>query len=426
MIIMKSKMDSREKSFKSLIGRISFFLVLVFFLVSLSLLGGFFYLMSEVKLGNTLETRKIAETSTIYDRTGEHILYKIHGEENRRIIPRNEIPDTIRIATVAIEDGSFYTHHGVDISAIARALKTNIKNKSASQGGSTITQQLARNAFLTREKTLERKVLEAIYAIKIERRYSKDEILDAYLNEVPYGSNAYGIEAAAETYFDKNASELTLDEATLLASMTKAPSYYSPYGANRDDLVKRQKASLSRIAELNLVDQGTVEEALSVNTLEKVVPINRTIHAPHFVFYVLEEMEKKYGRKMIEEGGFEIYTTLDWEKQKLAEKAVADNDPILKQYGASNAALVAIDPQTGEILSMVGSKNYLTKDIDGEVNVATRPRQPGSSFKPIVYAASFERGFQPETLVLDTQPISDRTDPDETTSPTTTMAVSME
>ncbi|MFA5993492.1 MAG: PBP1A family penicillin-binding protein [Parcubacteria group bacterium] len=364
----------------------------------------FMYIFAKTPLGTTLYTRHIAQTTTLYDRTGTHLLYEVHGEENRKTITHEEIPNIVRVATVATEDGSFYQHHGIDPMAIIRAIKVNFEQGGIAQGGSTITQQLARNAFLSRDKTFKRKFMEAIYAIKIEKRYTKEEILDAYLNEVPYGSNAYGIEAAAETYFGKKASQLTLDEAAMLASMTKAPTYYSPYGNHTAELIRRQKEVLKKLADKRLEDTPTIIAALREDTLGKVIPLEQTIEAPHFVFYVLNQLEKKYGQREIEEGGFKIYTSLDYDKQKLAEQIIAESSAYnLKRYGATNAALVAIDPRNGQILTMVGSKNYFDQTIDGQVNVTTSPRQPGSSFKPFVYAKAFEKGFQPETLVLDAQ-----------------------
>ncbi|MFA6383437.1 MAG: PBP1A family penicillin-binding protein [Parcubacteria group bacterium] len=401
---MATKAKKHRITFKFLLKEIALVFLDVFVMLAVILIAGFVYLMIKTPLGDTLYTRNIAQTSIIYDRTGKHVLYEIHGEEDRKILIHDQIPDTIRIATVATEDDSFYRHPGIDIGAIFRALKANIKNGSASQGGSTITQQLARSVYLSREKTLKRKILEAIYAIKIDKKYTKDQILDAYLNQVPYGSNAYGVEAAAEIYFNKKASDLTLDEAAMLAALTKAPTYYSPYGDNTDALIRRQQEILKRIAKLNMADPQIIAEALEVDTKAKVVPFGQPIKAPHFVFYVKDQLAKKYGEKMIVEGGLKIYTTLDYEKQKLAEQVIVEGTAYnQKRYGATNAGLVAIDPRNGQILAMVGSRGYFDTAIDGQVNVTTSPRQPGSSFKPIVYAKAFENGYQPETLVLDAQ-----------------------
>ncbi len=352
---------------------------------------------------NALVQRSISETSIIYDSTGEHELYRMYGEENRKVIAHEDIPDFMRRATIAAEDDNFYHHKGVDIFGIARALQKNFAAGGAAQGGSTITQQLVRNTFLSREKTIKRKFIEIVLAIKMERHYTKDEILDFYLNEVPYGSNAYGIQAAAENFFAKNARDLTLDEAALLASLPKATTYYSPYGNNIDALKARQHSIIKRLGELGSYDQAVIDEALGADTLAKLQEFHEEIDAPHFVFYVREQLEQMYGTDVVQRGGLKVYTTLDYEMQKRAEEDVAGYASKLPQYGASNAALVAVSPKTGDVLAMVGSIDYFDKENDGEVNVALRPRQPGSSFKPIVYAAGFDKGYQPETLLYDVQ-----------------------
>lgn len=356
---------------------------------------------SATPAASQLVQRKIAQTSTIYDRSGEHVLYKLHGEEDRKIIAHDQIPDIMRKATIATEDANFYHHPGIDPIAIVRALKVNIQNDGIRQGASTITQQLARSAFLTREQTMKRKFLEAIFALKIERHYSKDEILDQYLNQVPYGANAYGIEAASETYFGKPAKELTLDEAAFLAALPKAPSYYSPYNTHHSEVVARQKSILRRIGELGLSSDSDVQNALAVDTLAKIKAPIQPIFAPHFVFFVLEQLEKQYGKELLQTGGLKIYTSLNYDMQKVGESVVASGAARNVARGASNAALVAVNPKNGEILTMVGSKNYFDTTSDGQVNVATAQRQPGSSFKPFAYAHAFELGYQPETMVLD-------------------------
>lgn len=348
-------------------------------------------------------TNPPAKTSVIYDRTGEHVLYEIHGEENRKIITHEEIPGYMRLATITAEDASFYGHYGFDITSIIRALKTNISENERAQGGSTITQQLARNVFLTRKKTIERKILELVMAVKLERKFTKDEILDAYLNRVPYGSNTYGIESASETYFGKKANELTLDEAAILAALPKATTFYSPYGNNRLALVDRQQMILQKIKGLNLLPAGEVENALMQDTLKKIIPFKEEVDAPHFVFYVKEKLEEKYGKDLLETGGLKIYTTLDYDLQKKAEESVKNGVQKNAAYGAENAALVALDPKTGNVLAMVGSRDFFDTKIDGQVNVATSLRQPGSSFKPFAYARAFEKGFQPETLFYDVE-----------------------
>lgn len=350
-----------------------------------------------------LKKYKLPESTVIYDRTGEHVLYKIHGEENRKVVAHNEISNKTRMATIAAEDKSFYEHNGIDAFSILRALKFNVENSGIYQGGSTITQQLVRNVYLNREKTFIRKFIETVLALRVERRYSKEQILDFYLNGVPYGSNAYGIQAAAETFFKKNAKDLTLDESAFLAALPKAPTHFSPYGSNRKELILRQKRIIRQMNNLGYISAQEKEEALKINTLEKVVVFKEPIDAPHFVFYAMEELENQYGRKFLETEGLKIYTTLDYNMQKMAEKAVREGVRRNLARGASNAALVAISPKTGEILAMVGSWDYFDEAIDGQVNVATSFRQPGSAFKPIVYATAFEKGYQPETIIEDKQ-----------------------
>lgn len=363
-------------------------------------IGVYFYLKNP--LDKKILSHQSAQTSIIYDRTGEHVLYEIHGEENRKIISHGEIPDNIRIATIAAEDNSFYSHSGVDFKGIIRALSSDVKSSQIQEGGSTITQQLARNVFLTREKTIQRKISEIFLSFKIEYNYSKDEILDMYLNEVPYGSNAYGIESASQIFFGKKAGDLTLEEAALLAALPNATTYYSPYGNHKDELIKRQQKILDKITSLNLSSVLETEKAKKTDVLSNIMPFKQNIEAPHFVFYVKEQLEKTYGQDIIERGGFRVFTTLDWEKQKLAENIVQKYAAeIQKKYNATNAALTAVDPKTGEILAMVGSRDYFDKSIDGQVNVTTSPRQPGSSFKPFAYATAFEKGYQPENLIYD-------------------------
>lgn len=352
---------------------------------------------------NTLDLGRhpLKETSVIYDRTGTTVLYRIHGEENRTVVSHDAIPDSIRQATVASEDAHFYSHPGIDALAILRALFINLRSQEIEQGASTITQQLARALFLTREKTWARKAREVMLAIKIESRFTKDEILDLYLNTVPYGSNAYGIEAAALTFFGTSAKNLSLDQTALLAGLPNAPSLLSPYGKNRQALIERKNATLDKMAELGSITAAERDAAKKEKTLDKVIPLERRIIAPHFVFYVREKLEQLYGRNRLETEGFKIITTIDLDLQREAEEIVRRGAAKNLSRGASNAALVALDPTTGDILSMVGSRDYFDTKIDGQVNVAIEKRQPGSTFKPFAYATAFTKGFQPETRVYD-------------------------
>ncbi len=370
--------------------------------VFIFVLGVFIYFSKDLPSPGEMNERFIAESTKIYDRSGQHILYEVHGEEKRTIIPFSDIPDSVKYATIALEDQDFYSHHGIKFSSIMRAALKDVIGGGASQGGSTITQQFVKKALLTDEKKLSRKIKEAILSIELETKYSKDEILEMYLNQIPYGSNAYGIEAASLTFFGKNARDLSLDEAALLASLPQAPSYYSPNGSHPDALKGRQEYALKRMADLGYITKDQATEFKQVTVLSKVRSFQENISAPHFVMYVKEYLEKTYGEQAVEQGGLKVYTALDWDKQQIAEKVVKDGaDLNTKKYGANNASLVAIDPKNGQILAMVGSKDYFDKTIDGQVNVSIRDRQPGSSFKPYVYLTAFKKGYTPETQLWD-------------------------
>ncbi|EKE11577.1 MAG: hypothetical protein ACD_15C00059G0015 [uncultured bacterium] len=365
-------------------------------------IGIFAWFAKDLPSPGKVNTRVVAESTKIYDRTGDHILYDIHGEEKRTQISFNDIPETLRYATISLEDQNFYSHPGFDIKGLVNAVMSNILKVGGGRGGSTITQQFVKNSLLSGERSLSRKVKELILAIEIEVKFSKDEILGMYLNEIPYGSNAYGIEAAAQTFFGKHASELTLDEASLLASLPQAPSYYSPYGSHTDALRGRQVYALSQMKNLGYITEEQFIAAKEVDVLDKIKPSSENISAPHFVMYIKEYLEKNYGKQVLEQGGLKVYTTLDWDKQQIAEQAVREGaESNTKKYKAENAAFVAMDPKTGQILAMVGSKDYFDKSIDGQVNVSIRERQPGSSFKPFVYLTAFKKGYLPETQLWD-------------------------
>jgi len=392
----KNKAKIRHYSWQGVLGALEGLgVILGTFLV---IIGYLYFSTPQAELKN----RTIFQTTSIYDRSGEHALYEIYDEFDRKIIPHEEIPNLVRKAVIATEDADFYAHFGVDIKSIVRALKVNYEKGGTFQGGSTITQQLARSAFLSREKTITRKINEIVLALKIETRYSKDEILDFYLNEIAFGSNAYGVQSAAEKFFGKNAENLDLAESAMLAAVIKAPTYYSPYGNHREELLSRQEAILDRMVELNLVSLGERNEARQENIFTKVIPFRQKIEAPHFVFFVKEQLEKEFGAEMLETGGLKVITTLDWEMQKKAEEVIREGAALnAKKYGSENASMVVEDPKTGEILAMVGSRDYFDPTFDGQVNVVISSRQPGSSFKPIIYARAFEKGYQPETMLFD-------------------------
>ncbi|MCX6766915.1 MAG: PBP1A family penicillin-binding protein [Candidatus Moranbacteria bacterium] len=375
-------------------------------LVALLLLaiGVFAYYAKDLPSPTNLNTRQVVESTKIYDRTGDHLLYEIHGEEKRTSIPFGQMSEIMRAATISAEDQSFYQNHGVDLKAVARAAIYDVLGRSASQGGSTITQQLIKNTVLTNEKTFTRKVKEVILSVELEQKFSKDQILEMYLNQIPYGSNAYGIQAAAQTFFGKDAKDLTLAESAMLASLPKAPTFYSPYGSNQDQLKYRQEYVLDQMTKLGYITADQAKDAKAVDVIAEIRPFQDNISAPHFVMYVKDQLVNLYGEQQVEEGGMKVYTTLDWNKQQAAEEAVKKGVATnISKYKATNAALVAIDPKTGQILAMVGSRDYFDKTIDGNVNVATRPRQPGSSFKPYVYATAFKKGYTPDTILFDAE-----------------------
>ena len=345
----------------------------------------------------------IAQSTKIYDRTGKHLLYTFHGEENRTSIPIEDIPDIVKWATIAVEDKNFYSRSiPVDIKGLIRAFLGILKNQGlGGPGGSTLTQQLVKNLILTREKSLERKIKEILLAHQMEKHYSKNKILEMYLNQIPYGSNAYGIQSAANTFFAKNAEDLTLAEAALLAALPKAPTRYSPYGNKTEELFKRQKTILWLMLNQGYISEEEYNRALDEKLEFKSKIIN--IKAPHFVFYVREQLADLFGDSEIEQGGLKITTTLDYDLQQIAEEEVLKGAEANSAYKAYNAALVALDPKTGQILAMAGSRDYFDKEHDGNVNVILRRRQPGSSFKPIIYAAAFAKGYTPNTILYDVE-----------------------
>lgn len=348
---------------------------------------------------NQLMDREVAQSTKIYDRTGENIIYEISGEQRRTLVKLEDIPDYAKNATIAIEDKNFYKHGGFSVWAMLRTAVTNVIYRR-SAGGSTLTQQFIKNAVLTNEKRISRKLKELILAYRLEQKFSKDEILQMYLNEIPYGSNAYGIEAASQKYFGKSSRDLTLAEAATLAALPQSPSRYSPYGPNKDILLGRKNYILDVMTEQGYL----LEEERDLAKQEEIVFKGRdnNMTAPHFVMYIKSVLSEKYGEKTVEQGGLKIYTTLDLYKQKIAEEIITEKTkdyPV--KFNANNAALVSIDPKTGEILAMVGSRDYFDDSIDGQVNVTIRSRQPGSSIKPLVYAALFEKGYTPSTLLYD-------------------------
>jgi 1A family penicillin-binding protein len=372
-------------------GLIGFFLLLALFA----------YYAKDLPNPQEILEKPLSQSTKIYDRTGETLLYEIYEGEKRTVVSFDEISPAIKNAIIAIEDDDFYDHPGIDFKGILRSLWIALKTGGQElQGASTITQQFIRNSLLTPERTLRRKIKEIILSLELERKYSKDEILTFYLNQISFGSNAYGVESASLTFFGKRAQEINLSEAAILASLPKAPTRLSPYGNNPDLLQDRQSLVLARMKEEGYINETEMKAALQEKLEYKQKKAG--IKAPHFVMYVREILEDKYGKDMVEKGGLKVVTTLDWKLQEKAQELVTKQaQKNEKAYNAQNAALVSIDPQTGQLLTMVGSRDYFDIQNDGNVNVALRPRQPGSAFKPFAYTAALQKGFTPSTLLYD-------------------------
>ncbi len=362
--------------------------------------GLFAYYSKDLPEVGLLIDRSIALNTKIYDRKGEVLLYEVDGDENRTLVNIEDIPEHVKQATIAIEDKSFYSHKGISFWGILRSqIVPRLQGKPA-QGGSTLTQQFVKNAILTNERSLARKIKEWILSWQIEKKFDKDQILEFYLNEIPYGGAVYGVQAASEYYFDKSVEEITIAEAAILAALPQGPTRYSPYGSNKDLLIGRQQY----IIDLMLEQKYITEEEAEAAKAQELVFKKRTenIKAPHFVMYVREILEQEYGATMIEQSGWNIITSLDWEAQETAQAAIDEIAPgNMETYEASNASLVSIDVESGDILAMIGSKDYFDDEIDGQVNVATSNRQPGSSMKPLVYLKAFEKGYRPDTVLFD-------------------------
>ena len=412
--ITKIKIYGENQKLKKIktVGKALFFILLSFILLVLFV---FFYYAKDLPRPEKFIEKEFIESTKIYDRTGQVLLYNIYGEEKRTVVSMDKIPNHLIQAILAAEDRNFYTHHGIDLRGVARSILVNLKLRKPAVGGSTITQQLIRSSFLTLSKTPERKIREIILAIELERRYSKEQILEWYLNQVPFGSNAYGVEAASQTYFKKSVQDLTLEEAAILASLICGPSRLSPYGQNKDDLLVRKNYVLDEMAELNYISKEQAEETKKkeINFVPKIIEIK----APHFTLYIKEQLEREYGSDFLKENGLKIYTSLDWDLQQAAEKSVEDRMPANEANKAYNASLVALDPKTGQVLAMVGSKDYFGQSypedcipgknclFEPKVNVAVYGigRQPGSAFKPFAYVTAFQKGYNDKTTVVDEQ-----------------------
>lgn len=349
----------------------------------------------------TFSERQVVESTKIYDRTGEVLLWELYDDERRTVVPLHEISRHLKNAVIAIEDENFYSHRGISPVSMFRGIILGVLKDGRAQGGSTITQQLVKNTVLDPERTVLRKIREAIVSVKLEQKYSKDQILELYLNEIPFGSNIYGSESATQNFFGKSVGELSIAESAYLAALPKAPTYFSPYGNNREALEVRKNVVLGRMYELGFITEEELMEAKEEH-VTFLPPADRGIRAPHFVMYVRELLNEQFDEQYVARAGLKVITTIDINLQEQAEEIVARYAEINEEkFNASNAALLSLDPKTGEILTMVGSRDFFDVERDGNFNVTLAHRQPGSAFKPIVYATAFEEGYTPETVVFD-------------------------
>lgn len=377
----------------------------------LFLFGAVIFFATQIPSPSDLTNRNIAEATKIFDKDGE-LLYDIYQNQNRTPIKLSEIPPYVKEATIAIEDKDFYKHGGFSIAGITRSVFELVVNRRI-EGGSTLTQQLVKNALLSGERTLTRKLKEFILAVQVERTYDKDAILEMYLNEIPYGGTAYGIEAAANLYFGKPAKDLSLAEAALLAGLPQRPSVYSPYGTRPELAKARQKEVLRRMVEDKYITEEQAKETGNKELSYRTSQNEYGFKSPHFVLYVKEKLIEQFGDKMVEQGGLRVMTSLDYKLQKQVEEIIKKEIENLSSAKVGNGVAVVLDPKTGQILSMVGSKDYFGKSMpegcfEGEncvfepnVNVVLRPRQPGSATKPIAYSKALEKGYTATQVYMD-------------------------
>lgn len=402
---------SRSRSMKFLTGLSKF--ALWSFLAGLVIVVGIvIYFFTQIPSPEDLQSRFVAKSTKIYDRNGE-LLYDIFQEQNRTPVKLTDIPPIVKEATISIEDKDFYKHGGFDVMGIMRSFYRLIIHRRIEGGGSTLTQQLVKNALLTADQSIVRKLKELILAVQVERAYGKDQILEMYLNEIPYGGTAYGIESAANLYFGKKASELNLAEASLLAGLPQSPSRYSPYGSQPELARVRQAEVLRRMVEDGYITQEQADTAANQELTYRTTQAEIGFKAPHFVLYVKNKLEEQYDTKTVEQGGLKVITSLDYKLQEQVEKVLKEETTKLKTSEVGNAAAVVMDPKTGEILAMAGSKDYFGASepegcregvdcvFEGNVNVATRERQPGSATKPITYAAGMLKGYPASAVLMD-------------------------
>lgn len=374
-------------------------LLIIFVPLALAVGAFYFFFLKDLPSPTRLKSASLPLSTKIYDRNNV-LLYTIYSDKNQSFLPLSQIPVNLQYATIAIEDKDFYKHGAIDIQGIARAAYATIFKKDL-QGGSTLTQQLVKNTLLTPDRTIQRKIKEVILSFATELLYSKNQVLEMYLNQVPYGGTAYGVEAAAQTYFGKSAKKLDLAESALLAGLPQNPTTYSPFGSRPELAKQRQQAVLSAMLKAGYITRQQFDQAVHEPLNYK--KLSNPIKAPHFVFYVKELLVKKYGIQKVEQGGLKVRTSLDLALQETAQASLSAEVDKIKGYKVSNGAAMIMRPGTGEILAMVGSKDYFDQSIDGNVNITTSRRQPGSSIKPINYAVGIMQGYGAGTTFLDVQ-----------------------
>jgi membrane peptidoglycan carboxypeptidase len=393
---LKQKLRLLHRSLKPKKVRL---LLYSFSLISLVTLIGLILLFKDVPNPQRLTKNPAPSSTQILDRNGK-LLYEIYIDQNRQPININDLPEYVKQATIAIEDKNFYRHFGLDTTAILRATIRTLTGQRL-EGGSTITQQLVKIALLSDpSRTLTRKIKEAGLAIATELTYSKDQILELYLNHAPYGGTSYGIEIASKTFFGKSAKDLNLAEATLLAGLPQSPTKYSPFGANPDLAITRQHTVLRRMVEDGYIDEATAEKTKQ-ETLKFITP-NKNIKAPHFSLMIKDFLTDRYGEDLVNLGGLKVTTTLDLDLQEYTQSTLTAEIKKIENYKVKNGAALITKPQTGEILAMIGSSDYFDEENDGNVNLTMRLRQPGSSIKPLNYAVGLLKGWTPSTMYLDT------------------------
>jgi len=399
--INKTPIKKKRISWRSFLTWCSYSILGIILIIALL----FAWFSKDLPTPSKIADRKPTVSTKVYDKTGQILLYET-GDQKRTIIQSNQMSQYLKDATISVEDASFYQHHGIRVTSILSAVRDKLLGRTAVlRGGSTITQQYVKTALLTSDRSIARKIKEAILAVELEFMFTKEQILTMYLNEIPYGSGTAGAEAAARTYYGIPAKDLTLAQSATLAAIPQAPTYYSPYGTHVEKLINRKNYVLDRMAENGKIttEQATEAKNQDTTTLNIALkPRRDSMLAPHFAMYVLEQIADEYGEDKINKEGLNIITTLDYDKQKFAEQAINDGVPKNTKYNAGNAALVSVDSRSGQILAMVGSKDYFDTTIDGQVNVADSLRQPGSSFKPFAYATAFKsKDYSPSKIIYD-------------------------